>query len=216
MSEKLNNNNDSMIILLFLIMVGINIYILFFHNSSTREDKRDQKMRSTKFSAAELASSDMNMLFSTSDGNIDVVSFEKILPKRSIISWSPADVNNIVPPAGWAVCNGQNGTPDLRGRFILGHNPSNNLASGNDRSDGNNIGGSGGERNVTLTVGQMPKHSHGIDTGSGTGHTNGDRVDMYSNNSDINMKTGIVKEAGNNESHNNIPPYLVLVYIMKL
>lgn len=37
-----------------------------------------------------------------------------------IIMWSGA-VNQI--PTGWALCNGQNGTPDLRARFIVGAGP---------------------------------------------------------------------------------------------
>ena len=35
------------------------------------------------------------------------------LPKGSIIAW-----NGKTPPKGWALCDGKNGTPDLRGRFI--------------------------------------------------------------------------------------------------
>jgi hypothetical protein len=39
------------------------------------------------------------------------------IPKGGIIMWS-GDVASI--PAGWALCDGANGTPDLRGRFIAG------------------------------------------------------------------------------------------------
>lgn len=39
------------------------------------------------------------------------------IPKGGIIMWSGA-VNQI--PDGWALCNGTNGTPDLRDRFIVG------------------------------------------------------------------------------------------------
>jgi hypothetical protein len=39
------------------------------------------------------------------------------LPAGLIVMWGGL-VANI--PAGWALCNGQNGTPDLRGRFIKG------------------------------------------------------------------------------------------------
>ena len=59
--------------------------------------------------------------------------------------WSGA-ANSI--PSGWALCNGSNGTPDLRDRFIVG--------AGNTYSPGN-IGGS---ESVALTTNQMPAHSH--------------------------------------------------------
>lgn len=37
------------------------------------------------------------------------------LKKGIIVAWTGSNI-----PAGWALCNGQNGTPDLRGRFIIG------------------------------------------------------------------------------------------------
>ena len=40
-----------------------------------------------------------------------------MVPKGGIILWSGA-VNNI--PPGWALCDGTNNTPDLKGRFVLG------------------------------------------------------------------------------------------------
>ena len=50
-------------------------------------------------------------LLNNSGLNVDgPVSF---LPRGSIIAW-----NGKTPPKGWALCDGKNGTPDLRGRFI--------------------------------------------------------------------------------------------------
>ena len=42
---------------------------------------------------------------------------ENGVPVGGIIMWSGAATN---VPTGWALCDGQNGTPDLRGRFVLG------------------------------------------------------------------------------------------------
>lgn len=44
------------------------------------------------------------------------------LPARSIAAWHPAsgERRNLEPPPGWVLCDGQNGTPDLRDRFIYG------------------------------------------------------------------------------------------------
>ena len=67
------------------------------------------------------------------------------IPAGVICMWSGA-ANSI--PSGWALCNGSNGTPDLRDRFIVG--------AGNTYSPGN-IGGS---ESVALTTNQMPVHSH--------------------------------------------------------
>ncbi|WP_323665228.1 hypothetical protein [Aliarcobacter butzleri] len=47
----------------------------------------------------------------------DAISKLDIIPKGIINMWS-GTIANI--PSGWALCNGQNGTPDLRDKFIVG------------------------------------------------------------------------------------------------
>ena len=52
----------------------------------------------------------------------------------------------------WYLCNGQNGAPDLRKRFLVG-------------KDGNfpeysSIGKTGGLEKVKLTINEMPSHTH--------------------------------------------------------
>lgn len=50
--------------------------------------------------------------------------------KNIICLWSGAVVDI---PAGWALCNGSNGTPDLRDRFVIGagstYNPDDTAAT---------------------------------------------------------------------------------------
>jgi len=51
-------------------------------------------------------------------------------------------------PAGWQLCDGNNGTPDLRDRFIIGG------------GGGYNLGSTGGSSNVKLGNDNLPLHSH--------------------------------------------------------
>jgi len=44
-------------------------------------------------------------------------SYGNPLPRGTVLMWS-GTADQI--PGGWAICNGQNGTPDLRARFIVG------------------------------------------------------------------------------------------------
>lgn len=64
----------------------------------------------------------------------------------------------------WAVCNGDNGTIDLRGKFIVGQYP-----GGDTDGDYNAVGDTGGEKKHKLAKSEIPKHVHGWGTLSTTG-----------------------------------------------
>jgi microcystin-dependent protein len=57
-----------------------------------------------------------------------------------------------VPP-GWLLCDGANGTPDLRGRFVLGGGFGKNLTE-------RKLGDNGGEENHILSVTELSEHFH--------------------------------------------------------
>tara|TARA_R100001460_G_scaffold90148_1_gene131737 strand:+ start:12487 stop:13347 length:861 start_codon:yes stop_codon:yes gene_type:complete len=121
-----------------------------------------------------------------------------------IIIWSGA-ANAI--PSGFVLCDGNNSTPDLRGRFVVGHHPSNGDYDVND---------TGGAESVTLTVNQMPTHNHptsfdgkkyfpgGGSTSIGFGGAGGYPADVFS-----------MSNNGGSQAHENRPPYFALCYIMK-
>lgn len=91
------------------------------------------------------------------------------------VTATPAQLNNPVPvgfigmwsgainavPTGWRLCDGTNGTPDLRDRFIVG--------AGSTYA----IGNTGGSATVTLNESQIPGHTHVISatTASAGAHT---------------------------------------------
>lgn len=123
------------------------------------------------------------------------------VPAGMICMWSGDTV-----PEGWAVCDGQNGTPDLRGRFILG------------ASETHPMGETGGEEEVTLTIQQMPSHSHEVNYTSFF-HDGGTRnIDNSIRDSSLSNPAGRVntKTTGGSKPHPNMPPYYALIYIMKL
>lgn len=67
------------------------------------------------------------------------------LPNNTIAFWS-GQINTI--PTGWQLCDGTNGTPDLRDKFLVG--------AGSTYS----IGNTGGSNTVALTAPQLPAHTH--------------------------------------------------------
>ncbi|GAA4271620.1 hypothetical protein U6A24_13625 [Aquimarina gracilis] len=68
-------------------------------------------------------------------------------------------------PKGFQLCDGTNGTPDLRGMFLAGYDPSDIRQ--------NQIGERWGRKQVTLTVNELPSHNHTGSTGGGGGHRHG-------------------------------------------
>lgn len=88
--------------------------------------------------------------------NADLPDF---FPSGGIIMWS-GSIASI--PSGWALCDGTEGTPDLRNRFIVG--------AGSTYA----VNDTGGADSVTLTTAQLPSHTHGagtLATGSAGAHT---------------------------------------------
>lgn len=80
--------------------------------------------------------------------------------------WSGTTTNI---PSGWVLCNGSNGTPDLRDRFIVG--------AGSSYS----VGSTGGADSVTLTTTQMPSHNHTISLSSLSASSSGGHTHSLSN-----------------------------------
>lgn len=111
--------------------------------------------------------------FSTSDASV---------PRGSIVMWSGSSSNI---PAGWTLCNGTNGAPDLRDKFIVGAGAA--YASGDQ----------GGAATVALTAAQMPSHTH-----SGPSHTHSTPAHTHTATS-ANDTHG----HGNDGSHTHTVPY---------
>lgn len=81
------------------------------------------------------------------------------MPQGGIIMWSGK-----TPPTGWGLCDGENGTPDLRGRFIVGYLPDNTDYDqpGNASTGGATVADMGGEEYVRLEGSHIPRHRHTI------------------------------------------------------
>lgn len=139
------------------------------------------------------------------------------MPIGGIIMWS-GGVATV--PEKWHLCDGSNGTPDLRNRFVVG--------AGNTYS----VGGTGGEANHTLTINEIPSHSHGS-TASG-GVVNASATGLRFNSGGMIMwsyeetqpwptvqaaaysGSAATSNVGGGQAHNNLPPYYALAYIMKV
>lgn len=147
-------------------------------------------------------------------------------------------------PQGWALCNGQlmaisqnpalfqvlgatyggDGVttfalPDLRGRAPIhaGQGPtlSNRV-----------LGEQGGEEAHTLTLAEMPAHTHAVNAHSGDGTSpspaglllarDPSGVPHYGSGADATLAPGAIGTAGNSQAHLNMQPYLVINFCISL
>ena len=175
-----------------------------------------------------------------SDGTNTAGNFDAIV--TGIITMWSGSIGAI--PSGWFLCDGTNGTPDLRDRFIVG--------AGSTYA----VNATGGAATVTLTQAETPAHTHGygpvnVVSGGTHGHAINDAGHSHNYNrygstngatpqSDAGpgsggttgaAATGISLVAGgvhshgygptnttsigSSGSHENRPPYFALCYIRK-
>ena len=146
------------------------------------------------------------------------------------------------PPSGWLICDGKviskdtypdlfnvigytyggSGTafqvPDLRGNVVVGYK--------SDDSGFNSLGKTGGEKTHRLTEAEMPSHKHPVTAGTnmptlGVWFTNvaaGSGWQSISGTTYNDGNRGIVttSNTGGNGDHNNLQPYTVLNYIIRI
>lgn len=124
-------------------------------------------------------------------------------------------------PSGWELCDGLDGRPNLLDQFIRGVPNAVTEA-----------GATGGAVNITLTIAEMANHSHtltetphshnskmgttdannsGISQGSSTNYPVG--FQFITRGASVNPSVG---NTGGGTSHNNIPPFFEVAYIIKV
>lgn len=123
-------------------------------------------------------------------------------------------------PYGWLLCDGTNGTPDLRSRFVYGAGGDSNTkmsySTGWNAVSGHlSVGVVGGEEMHVLTIPEMPNHSHfyqrHIVYAEQVPRDNAD-INYMASPSLASYETGAM---GGNQAHNIMPRFLALCYIMK-
>jgi hypothetical protein len=119
-------------------------------------------------------------------------------------------------PTGWALCNGSNGTPDLRNRFVVGAGSTYNVGATGGTADAVVVA-----HNHTITD---PGHVHSTVQMIGDNNIDGvDSVTRFSGEHHNEARntgtstTGItINSSGVSGTNANLPPYYALCYIMKL
>jgi len=141
------------------------------------------------------------------------------IPAGGIFLWS-GSIGSI--PAGYVLCNGSNGTPDLRDRFVVGAGST--YAVDGTGGSANSIVVSHTHTATSTTAITDPGHTHATNvaiigaTGAGnfTVGGGGGTTSINTNTTGITAATTTtVASAGNSGTNANLPPYFALCYIMK-
>ena len=120
------------------------------------------------------------------------------IPSGVILLWSGSQASI---PTGWVLCNGSNGTPNLRDRFIVG--------AGSSYS----VGATGGSNTHVLSIAEMPSHRHGTTI---TIQNDSAGSELFNDGSNPRGSQVFYSDyQGGGGAHENRPPYYALCYIMK-
>ena len=118
-------------------------------------------------------------------------------PVGGIIMWNAVGTL----PTNWKVCDGNNGTPNLRDRFIVG--------AGTTYA----VGTQGGSPDAVVVAHSHLLGGHDSNAENGGNGENTEFVSSYSFPASDNISTNTVGSSGTNA---NLPPYHALVYIMRM
>ncbi|AMO46509.1 Hypothetical protein AKI40_0078 [Enterobacter sp. FY-07] len=163
------------------------------------------------------------------DTNGVSVDMAYVVPKGIIVMFS-----GTAAPTGWAFCDGSNGTPDLRDRFIKGSQTFTKSTGGTKQNSYTPTGTITIDEH-TLTVAEMPSHSHRLIQKTSGNYGNGYFTPYAEQGPAENLSyigafwSGWLENTGGGKGHNhtgsfngnvyyqnNEPQYFALAFIMKL
>lgn len=141
------------------------------------------------------------------------------MPAGVIVMWS-GSIATI--PGGFFLCDGTNGTPDLRNRFIIGAQNDTTLPASTTIENGTNTK-TGGTKNAVIVshthTATQAAHTHNVPQGnlsSGTLNAFFNSVATVGGIATTSAQPAITVDAtGVSGDNANLPPYYALAFIMK-
>jgi len=153
------------------------------------EGSTNQYFTTARARASVSATGDLS--YNSSNGQFSV-SVPSAFVSGMIILWS-GNTGNI--PTGFVLCDGNNGTPNLTDRFVVGAG----AAYG--------VGATGGSSSVTLSTANLPSHNHSFSGSSSHSHTINNHTHSFSGSGSNTHNHGIPKGRGGSQASisNHVP-----------
>lgn len=182
---------------------------------SSKADTNSPTFTGTPLAPTQATATTSNTQIATTAFVQAAIAAANLVPSGTIVLWS-GSVASI--PTGWVLCNGSNGTPDLRNRFVVGAGSTYAVAATGGSADAIVV-----SHNHTATSSVTdPGHTHSGNVGSTTFTPGGGGgiTSPYVNAAIGTATTGIsvsttVASTGSSGTNANLPPYYALAYIMK-
>jgi microcystin-dependent protein len=228
-SKKLIMIGSTVLVILILVVVIVMFYKKDGYMYPTTTFKAVRPITATTGGAvSNLATGSQNLVSLVADPNGNLSTTANV-PIGGIIMWAGSAS---AVPVNWALCDGTQGTPDLRSRFIVGASTDTSVGQlGSSGMTSFPVGTIGGEEAHALSTPEIPNHAHktigelGLETGKGclsrgsTLYSGGGGDMMGVTGTDCFMTSAIGGDSTNANAtvpHNNMPPFFALAFIMKM
>lgn len=195
-------NNNALSLIASLIILAV---VIWYTTKNITESFSANKLGALSQTTIDQGS----IITSNPAGTLKSVSlYNMVFPPKTILMWNSLNTDDPVPE-GWALCDGNNGTPDMTYKFPIGFN--------SDDSKFDTLGKTGGSDTHTLTENEIPGHNHKVSTIS-----NSNKPSVQVGTAAISCLTSdywgeqTTGTTGSGTSHSNMPPYYVIKFIMKL
>ena len=146
------------------------------------EGSTNQYFTTARARASVSATGDLS--YNSSNGQFSV-SVPSAFVSGMIILWS-GNTGNI--PTGFVLCDGNNGTPNLTDRFVVG------------AGSAYGVGATGGSSSVTLSTANLPSHNHSFSGSTSHSHTINNHTHSFSGSGSNTHSHGVPKGRGGSQA----------------
>ncbi len=146
--------------MLTIVLLVVLLCLLIFYYNYSNQDKNEYMTNTSETPSTDSINNTLRLLSTIyfyenemvtdkhTTNILNTYGDNMLMPSGSICIWLSKNI-----PNGWLLCDGTNGTPDLRGRYVIGYDTSSATSSGRTFKSINSS-------KILLSLENMPPHEH--------------------------------------------------------